>query len=120
MSEYNKNDYRILGNNGKKMVFKIPVGNMTPAEAKKELEKLIADYKEPIMFCGATGPIGENGILGQDPYTPIDNIKDYWIPTRESSLDEDVYSTGHGYVHPPQPTKIPVEKKKSWFRKLFS
>ena len=116
MSEYNEDDYlrNFLGNN-KKMIFKIPVGNMTPAEAKKELEKLMADYaqpvnlpliKEPIMVCGATGP--------------IDNIKDYWIPTRESSLDEDMYSTGHGYVHTPQPTKIPVEKKKSWFRKLFS
>lgn len=99
MSNMNDN-FRILGNNGERRVFSIPVGNLTPEEARKELEKLISDYKQEInitdtgyLVCGSTGP-EQNRVLGlQEP------VK---------------YSTGHGII------KIPVEKKKSWFRRLFS
>ena len=130
MSACNEDDYlrNFLGDN-KKMVFKIPVGNMTPEEAKKELEKLMADYKAPIdimpdpystythpvMVCGATGPIG----IDSDPYSP-----------RVLGLKEPTNLPGHRNPPPPpthsvgtNPTiisKISVEKKKSWFRKLFS
>ena len=114
MSAYNEDDYyRIVGKNSVRRIYTIPVGNLTQEEAEKELKKLIADYKEPIdiisdpystythpvMVCGATGPIGDINsprVLGlQEPPT---------------------HSTG------PNPTisKIPAEKKKSWFRKLFS
>ena len=130
MSACNEDDYYgIVGKNSVRRTFTIPVGNMTPEEAKKELEKLMTDYKEPIdimsdpystythpvMVCGATGPIG----IDSDPYSP-----------RVLGLKEPTNLPGHRNPPPPpthsvgtNPTiisKISVEKKKSWFRKLFS
>lgn len=39
-------NYNIVGNNGERRVFKIPVGNLTIEEAEKYIKDLMDKYKE--------------------------------------------------------------------------
>lgn len=43
-------NWNLVGNNGGRMVFTVPVGNLSPAEAERALAELIADYREDIQF----------------------------------------------------------------------
>ena len=44
------NYYNIIGDNKIKMVFKIPVGEISKEEAEKNIKELIKSYKDEIKF----------------------------------------------------------------------
>lgn len=111
MSDY----YNIIGNNGERRVFTIPISGLSKEEAENQLKELIADYKEEIYFDDSTGSIGSQGFIlpisSNNMCQSCDVSESYDLKTKKEIIRNGIYT------NPPE--KIDMEIKKPWYKKLF-